>query len=134
MATRKLFVPPTLSCIEEFEYWLHETEIWHCLTGLENEKQGPAIYFSLNEKIRKICSDIKNKELNSEDGVNILIKKLKTLFPKDTIQAVFLAYYKFESFKRPIDMNIVDFIDEFERLYKNIKKYQMEIPSGVIDY
>ena len=85
MATRKLFVPPTLSCIEEFECWLHETEIWHCLTDLENEKQGLAIYFSLNEKIRKTCSDIKVKERNSEDGVNILIKKLLKLYFQRTL-------------------------------------------------
>ena len=65
--------------------------------------------------------------------MNILTKKLKTLFPKDTIQAVFLTY-KFESFKRPVDMNIVDFIDEFERLYNNIKKYETELPTGVMDY
>ena len=53
MATRKLFAPPTLNSIEEFEDWLHETEIWHCLTDIEVEKQGPAIYLSLDDKIRK---------------------------------------------------------------------------------
>ena len=100
-ATRKLFVPPILSYIEEFE---HETKIWQCLTDLEKEKRGPAIYLSLNEKIRKTCSDIKVKDLNSEDGVNILIKKLKSLFPKDTNQAAYLAYDKFKLFKRPVNL------------------------------
>ena len=134
MATRKLFVPPNLNCIEEFEDWLHETEIWQCLTDLEKNKQGPAIYLSLDEKIRKTCSDIKVKDLNSDDGVNILINKLKSLFAKDSNQAAYLAYDKFETFKRPVDMNIVDFINEFERLYNNIKKYDMELPTGVLAY
>ena len=31
-------------------------------------------------------------------------------------------------------MNIVDFINEFERLYNNIKKYDMELPTGVLAY
>ena len=62
MATRKLFAPPTSSCIEEFEDWLHGTEILQCLTDLEKEKLGPAIYLSLNEKIRKTCSYIKVKD------------------------------------------------------------------------
>ena len=129
MATRKLYVPPTLNCIEEFEDWLHETEIWQCLMDLEVEEQGPAIYLSLDDKIRKTCSDIKVKDLNSKDGVNILINKLKSLFAKDINQAAFLAYDKFESFKRPVEMNIVDFINKFEKLYNNIKKYDMELPT-----
>ena len=134
MATRKLFVPPNLRSIEEFEDWLHETEIWQSLTDLEKDKQGPAIYLSLDETIRKTCSDIKVKDLNSDDGVDILINKLKSLFAKDSNQAAYLAYDKFETFKRPIDMNIVDFINEFERLYNNIKKFEMELPTGVLTY
>ena len=57
----------------------------------EKDKQGPAIYLSLNEKIRKMCSDIKVKDLNNEDGMNILLKKLRSLFSKDTNQAAYLA-------------------------------------------
>ena len=124
MATRKLSVPPTLNCIEEFEDWLHVTEIQQCLTDSEVEKQGPALYLSLDDKIRKTCSNIKVK-----DGVNILINKPKSLFAKDINQATFLAYDKFESFKRPVEMNIVDFINKFEKLYNNIKKYDMELPT-----
>ena len=92
MATRKLFVPPNLQSIEEFEDWLHETEIWQCSTDLEKDKQGPVIYLSLDEKIRKTCSDIKVKDLNSDDGVDILINKLKSLFAKDSNQAAYLVY------------------------------------------
>ena len=84
---------------------------------------------SLDEKIRKTCSDIKVKDLNSENGVDILVNKLKSLFAKDINEAAYLAYDKFEIFKRPIDMSMVDFINELERLYNNIKKYEMELPT-----
>ena len=77
-----------------------ETEIWQCLTGLDKKKQGPAICLSLNDKIRKTCSDIQVKDLNSDDGVEIFITKLKSLFAKDINHVTFLAYDKFESFKR----------------------------------
>ena len=76
---------------------------------------------SLDEKIRKTCSDIKVKDLNSENGVDILVNKLKSLFAKDINQAAYLAYNKFETFKRPIDMSMIDFINEFETLDNNIK-------------
>ena len=125
MATSKLFVPPILSCIDEFEEWLHETEIWQCLTHLDKEKQGPVIYLSLDEKIRKTCSDIKVRDLNSEHGVDILVNNLKSLFAKNINQAPYLAYDKYETFKRPTDMSMIDFI--------NIK-YEMELPTGVLAY
>ena len=86
MATGKLFVPPKLSSIDDFEDWLHESEIWQCLTGLDKKKQGPAIYLFFDENIRKTCCDIKVKDLNSGDGVNILLCKLKSLFAKISIR------------------------------------------------
>ena len=97
---------------------------------MDKDKQGPAVYLSLDEKIRKTCSDIKVKDLNSENSVDILVNKWKPLFAKDINQAVYLAYDKFETFKRPIDMSMVD----FERLNNNIKKYEMELPTGVLTY
>ena len=125
MATRKLFVPPILSCIDEFEERLHGTKVWQCLTDLDKDKQCPAIYLSHDEKIRKIYFDVKVKDLNSED-------KLKSLFAKDINQTAYLAYDKFETFKRPIHMSMADFINEFERLYNNTKKYEMELPAGLM--
>ena len=132
MATRKLLVPPVLSCIDEFEEWLDETEIWQCfLTDMDKDKQGPTIYLSLDEKTRKTCSDLKVKDLNSENGVDILVNKLKSLIAKDIIRQVIWPMINLKLL-RPIDMSMVDFINEFERVYNNIKKYEMELPSGVL--
>ena len=73
MATTKLFVPPKLSSIDDFEEWLHETEIWQFLQDLDKKRQGPAIYLSLDENIRNTCCDKKVKNLNSDHGINILV-------------------------------------------------------------
>ena len=81
------------------EIW--QCEIWQCVTDLDKKKQGHAIYLSLDDKIRKANSNIQVKDLNSDDGVEILITKLKSLFAKDINQVAFLAYGKFKSFKRP---------------------------------
>ena len=35
-------------------------------------------------------------------------------------------------FKRPSNSNIVDFISESARLYYNLKKYDMDLPTGVL--
>lgn len=69
-----------------------------------------------------MCLSIQVKDLNSNDEVKILITKLKSLLAKDINQATFLTYDKFESFKKPADMKITDFINKFKRLFNNIKK------------
>ena len=56
----------------------------------------------------------------NSDGADILLRKLKSLFAKDVNHAAFIAYDKSEMFKGPANMDIVDFINEFERLYNNI--------------
>ena len=82
--------------------------------------------------MRKTCCDIKVKEWNSDNKVDILLSKLKLLFAKDYNQVAFLAYHKFEMFQRPPNMNTVDFIKKFERLYNNIKRYDKELSMVVI--
>lgn len=68
--------------------------------------------------MRKTYCDIKIQDLNSDNGVDILLSKLKSPFAKEINQAEFIAYGKLEMFKRPANKNIVDFINEFARLYK----------------
>ena len=59
---------------------------------------------------------------------------MKSLFAKDINQAAFIAYEKFEMLKRPANMIIVDFRNEFERLYNNVEKYGMEFSTTVLTY
>ena len=62
-----------------------------------------------------------------------MLTKLKSLFAKVINQAAFIVYDKCESFKRPVDMNIIDFINDFERLYNNTEKYDMGLcPQGYL--
>ena len=56
-----------------------------------------------------MCSDIQVKDLNSNDGIEILKTNLKLLLAKDINQAAFLAYDKLESL-------------------------DMELPTGVLGY
>ena len=128
MASVKLFVPPSLKIIDDSEKWLHETEIWQCLTDLDKNKQVPAIFLSLDNKIGKMCSDIQVKDLNNHGAVEILITKLKSLFLRHKSSGIPC------SFKKPVNMNINHFINESERLYNKIKKYDMEPLTGVIAY
>ena len=120
--------------MDNIDVWLREIELWKCVTELDDTQQGLAIYLSLPCNIRQACVDISVSSLNSKTGLKILLDKIKSLYAKDIHSLAYMAYDKFESFHRPVEMNIVDYLNEFERLYNQIKQYDMELPTGVLAY
>ena len=49
---------------------------------------------------------------------------LERLYLKDNKSLAYIAYEKFGSFQRPTEMNIIDYINEFEQLYYEIQLFQ----------
>ena len=72
--------------------------------------------------------------MNKDNGLNLLINKLEKLYVKDSKASAYLAYKKFEFFQRPTDMNIIDYLNKFERLFYDIQRYEITLPSGVLAY
>ena len=72
------------------------------------------------------------QDLNKDDGLDVLLNKMKLLYVKD--MNAFMAYDKFENFRRSDDMNIIDYLNEFERLNNQIKHFEMERSKGVLTY
>ena len=134
MASKKIYSPPVFDKIDEIEDWLREIEIWQCVTDIEEKKQGPVVYLSLPDKIRKSCNDISVSDLNKDNGLNTLITKIKTLYAKDINALAYMAYDQFENFKRTDEMTIVDYINEFECLNNKIHQFDMVLPTGVLAY
>ena len=133
MASKKIYSPPVLDKIHEIEDWLREIEIWQCVTDIEEKKQGPVVYLSLPDKIWKSCNDISASDFKDNE-LNTLIMKIKTLYAKDINTLAYMAYDQFENFKRPDEMTIVDYINEFERLNNKIRQFDMVLPTGVLAY
>ena len=125
MASKEIYSLPVLDKIDEIEDWLRELEIWQCVTDIEEKKQGLVVYISLPDKIRKSCGDIKVSDLNKDDGLTVLITKIKSLYAKDINALAYMAYDQFENFKRLYEMSIVDYINEFERLNNKIRQFDM---------
>ena len=123
MASKKIILTTSTSINRRIEEWLRELEIWQCVTDLEKKKQGAVVYLSLTDKIRKSCNDISVRDINKDDGLDTLVRKIKSLYAKDTNTLAFMAYDKSENFKRPDYMNTVDYINEFERLNNQIKLF-----------
>ena len=108
--------------------------MWQLVTDLDKCKQAPVIYLSLSGRDREACANLTKEELSTEDGVEVLLVKLRELYAKDKDQAMYEAYEKFETFRRDSTMNIRDFINEFERLNDKLKSYKIILPDPVIAY
>ena len=69
--------------------------------------------------------------MNADDGVDVLIKQLDTVFKKEAIDE---AYSLFESYKRKPEETVSDYIIEFEHRYSKVKKFEMALPDSVLVY
>ena len=118
MAAKKLLNPPMLCNVDNIDSWLHDLQLWKCVTDLDKKQQGPVIYLSLPDKISNSCRDVTVSELNKDDGLNLWTNKLEKLHIKDSKASAYLAYEKFDSIW----------------LYYDVQRYEITLPSGVLAY
>ena len=64
----------------------------------------------------------------------MLINEIKSLYTKDINALAYMAYDKFENFKRPDEMGVVDYINEVERLNNKIRQFDIVLPTEVVAY
>ena len=72
--------------------------------------------------------------MNKDNRLDVLINKIKSLYAKDKNVLAFMAYDKFENFRRSDDINIIGYINEFERLNNQIKYFEMKLQTGILAY
>ena len=118
----------------DFEHWIHEIEMRQLVTDLNKEKQGPVLYLSLSPKVRQACASLTKEELNKENGMELLIAKLRELYAVSKDQAMFTAYEQFETFQRLSSINITEYVNQFEQLNCKLKSFKIDLPSPVLAY
>ena len=92
------------------------------------------MFLSLEGKAREAASELEAEQINSKDCIKNIVAKLDKLYLKDKTQSAYEAYDNFEPFKRPSDMSISDYINEFERLLKKTKQYGTTMSTDVLAY
>ena len=98
-----------------------------CTTDLEREQQVPLISLLILEKIVSTSRDVQVANLNKDDGLDLLINKLKKRYLKDRKAADYFAYEKCELFRCPAKMSIAEYLNGLERLYYDIQRYRATI-------
>ena len=134
MAGKNFKIPPTFTEESCYEVWKNEIEMWKLVTDLGKKKQALAVALSLAGKPREVALEIPTSVLNADDGVDKLIEKLDGVFLTEEHENSYVAYSSFENFKKEPDVNMCDFIIEFERRYNKTKKFKMVLPDPVLAF
>ena len=135
MSNEKIIGPPNYDEAKfSWKEYKKEVEVWAMLTNLPKKKQGPALWMSLSGKAKEAIQDMDIDEIKADDGLHTMMAKLDSLFKVDDNQEAYLAYRTFETFLRPVDMKMQEFVIRFESLNSKIKKHQMTLPDGVLAY
>ena len=125
---------PSLTRCLSYEAWFKELKIWQSFTDIPKAKQGPALFLILESKARETVSELDVDEINSDNGVKNIAACLDRLYLKDKTQTANETYDSFERFRRPDDMTISDYINEFERLLNKIKRYGSDMSTDIPAY
>ena len=126
--------PPKLDNEGSYETWKNDIEIWSKLTDLKVNKQALAIHLTLTGKARLATSEIKAEDLNKDDGVALVLKKLDELFLKDTGRRQFMAFKEIYGLRRAANQSVAEFIPLFEHSYYKFKQESMSLPDPVVAF
>ena len=126
--------PPVLDENTSYENWIKALKLWQLITELKPEKQGPALVLSLSGKAREIVFELSVEEISGEGGVKKITDKLDKIYKKDTVDSAYEAFEAFIYFKREQNMEIINFITEFERRFNKAKLHGCELSPSILGF
>ena len=97
-----------------YETWKNELEIRKLVTNVKPEKQALAVTLLLTGQAKAKALEIDAAQLNTEDGMNILLTALDTLFLQDEADLAYTAYSDFERLRKGENTSMGDFIIEYK--------------------
>ena len=123
--------PPKLSADRPYADWLRLVNWWKVQTDLPAEKQGASLAGSLEGRALDAVLELDDDVINSDTGVNEIVKKLDVLFKKNTLTEKIEDIEKFENLSRDEHKSIKDFIAEFDKCCNKLKTHRIEYPEDI---
>ena len=125
--------PQFLSSCKTYDDWCKMVRVWKKFTDLPPEKQGAAMFLSLNGETLDAALELE-EEVISKDGVKSIMTRLDELYKKDDTLSKFHTLESFETYKRPSTLSIPEYINEFEKRLHNVKNYGTEMSDDILAY
>ena len=123
--------PPKFDDESSYECWKKDIDIWCELTELDKKKRALAIHLSLTGRARIASSELEVSDLKKENGVDILLTKLDGIFLAEKGRRQFAVFHDLYNLRRKEEVNINDFVTEFEHAYFKFGREDMTLPDAV---
>ena len=124
--------PPRFEEDSNYEAWKKDIRLWCRLTDLTATKQALAVHLSLSGRARNASSEISLTDLEKENGVDNLLKKLDKMFLPEKGHRQFKAFNNLYNLRRMTEAKMSDFVCEFEHTYFKFKSEEMSLPDPVL--
>ena len=112
--------PPKFNERMLYSAWRNKVKMWEIVTSIDKKERAIIVLLDTlegNVKAEKAVQDLRAEELNTTDGMNILLNKL-VVFKNEKADEAYNAYSKFITFQKHSEMIMTDYI--VEHLYMNI--------------
>ena len=118
---------------DDFAKWLRKFRLWLTITEVDKKKQGALLLLRLDDDTQDRVSElVSDEDIVKETAVETILGHLKTLYGRDESVTTFELYEEFECLKRPINMNISEYCDEFDRKLKKLEAKGTKLPAPVL--
>ena len=123
--------PPKM--FEPYHEWKNEVYIWSDFVDdkIPLKKQGMALFLSLEGDARKAAAKVTLAQMKTDTGLTKVLDELDKFFMKDKDRSAFLAYDKFNAFRRPEGMSVKDFLVKYELLKNTCESHGIDIPDKI---
>ena len=127
-------IPPSFDKrTDDFAKWSRKFRLWMTITEVDLRNRGALLLLHLDDDTQDRISDLVSEEDIAKDtAVDVILEHLKRFFGKDESVTTFELYEQFESFKRPVEMTISEYCDEFDRRLKKLQAKGTQLPEPVL--
>ena len=113
-----------------YENWKSDINVWEVFTKEDKTKMGPAVYLSLRGTARDAVRELKPADL-VEDGVKKITDILDKIYLSDESTRAYHAFKEYVEFRRSSGTSFSNFIIEYEKRYRECRRYKLDLPEGV---
>ena len=86
-----------------YSAWRNKIKMWEIVTSVDKKERAIIVLLDAleeNVKAEKAVRDLRVEELNTTDGMNILLNKLDVVFKSEKVGEAYNAYSKFITFQK----------------------------------
>ena len=131
--------PPSLIKSKSYELWKIQTLAWSVVTDLSKERQAIAVALRLPEDDKnnikeKVFGELKLDDLNSENGMSLLLQFLDKHLLEDELIDSLNKFEDFENYERKHGQNIREYVNNFDLKFNKLEKLNIKIPSEILAF